>query len=97
MDKNLGFLKTLFDFSFSSFVTTKIIKFVYILAIVLSAIGALGAIGGGFGESIGHGVLMLILSPIIFALSVLVSRIWLEIIIVIFRIAENTTELANKK
>jgi hypothetical protein len=39
---------------------------------------------------------MLILSPVIFVLFVIYARVSLEILIVIFRIAENTTEIAKQ-
>ena len=96
MNSDLGFLKALCDLSFTNFVTTKVIKFVYVIAVVLAAIGAIAAIGSGFANSVGNGILMLILSPLIFLLSVMVARIWLEIIIVVFKIAENTEKISDR-
>lgn len=96
MEQPEGFFSSLFDFSFSSFVTTKIIKVLYMLGIVAAALmgvvmfisaaskGAPAAIGG------------LIVAPLVFLLGVLYARVVLEIVIVVFRIAENTGEIARQ-
>ena len=93
----MNFLAALFDFSFSEFVTTKIIKILYGILIVLAGIAALVAIIAGFIDSAGRGVLMLVLSPLMFLLYVIMARVWLELVIVIFRIAEHVGEIARQK
>lgn len=93
----MNFLAALFDFSFSEFVTTKIIKILYGILIVLAGIAALVAIIAGFIDSAGRGVLMLVLSPLIFLLYVIMARVWLELVIVIFRIAEHVGEIARQQ
>jgi len=93
----MNFLSALFDFSFSEFVTTKIIKILYGILIVLAGVAALVAIISGFTNSVGQGILMLILSPLVFLLYVILARVWLELVIVIFRIAENVGEIAERK
>ena len=96
MREKKGFLGALFDFSFSEFITVKLIKILYILGIIFSTIVAIIFIVSGFNISTGVGIIFLILSPIIFLLYVILIRIYLEIIIVIFKIAENTKQLAEK-
>lgn len=87
-----GFLGSLFDFSFTEFVTTKIIKILYGLCIVFSAIGGLAVLFSGLAmKSFGGFLLAVIGGPLMFLLYVIISRVWLELVIVIFRIAENTT------
>ncbi len=93
----MNFLPALFDFSFSEFVTTKIIKILYGIFIVLAGVAALVAIIAGFSDSAGMGILMLILSPFLFLLYLIMARVWLELVIVIFRIAENVGEIAEQK
>ncbi len=93
----MNFLSALFDFSFSEFVTTKIIKILYGIFIALAVVAALVAIISGFTNSVGQGILMLILSPLVFLLYVIMARVWLELVIVIFRIAENVGEIAERK
>jgi len=96
MEQKLGFLAALADFSFSEFITTKIIKILYGLGIVFACIVALACLVTGFKIGIASGILMLILSPVIFLLIVIYARVTLEILIVVFRIAENTTEIAKQ-
>ncbi|MFP4027364.1 MAG: DUF4282 domain-containing protein [Candidatus Brocadiia bacterium] len=49
----------------------------------------------GFRASAVSGIISLILSPIFFFLSVVFARIYLEVLIVFFRIAENTGRLVE--
>lgn len=96
MELKPGFFATLTDFSFTEFVTTKIIKILYGLGILSAGLIALLAVISGFATGLAAGILMLILSPVIFVLFVIYARVSLEILIVIFRIAENTTEIAKQ-
>ena len=91
-----GLCGLLFDLSFSEFVTTRVIKVLFVVGIVFSALGALAMIGAGFAAGAGRGILMLVLSPLVFLLYALVVRGWGELIIVVFRIAENTSRLAGQ-
>ena len=91
-----GFFAALFDFSFSEFLTPKIIKILYGIGLVLAAIGALVFIGAGFHRGVGAGVIFLIVSPLIFLLYALGVRIYLEILIVLFRIAGWVEEIASR-
>jgi hypothetical protein len=100
-----GFFASLYDFSFHSFVTPKIVQIIYVLALVVLAIGCLmfAAMGfqptyGGFGmfgtgpsitNILGH----IVAAAIAFVVGSLVARVELELIIAIFRIAENTETL----
>jgi len=96
MAQQRGFLGSLFDFSFTEFVTIRIIKVLYALAVLFSGIAALGMIIGGFSRGAGIGVLFLILSPLVFLVYVLAARVWLEVIVILFRIAEHTRTIAEK-
>ena len=91
-----GFLGSIFDLSFTEFITIRIIKFLFILGIILAAIGTLLLIVTGFSNGIGAGILSLVLSPLIFLVYVLLARVWCEMIIVMFRIAENTGRLVEQ-
>ncbi len=94
--ENKGLIASLFDLSFTEFVTTRVIKVLYILAIVISAIVALILLISGIAKGGGMAFLAIIVSPIVFFLYVLMARIWLEVIIVLFRIAENTGRLVEQ-
>jgi hypothetical protein len=96
MEPPPGVFATLFDFSFNEFVTTRLIKFLYALGMIVAAVGSLGFVVRGFASSIGTGFVCLLVSPMAFLLYVLLIRIWLEVLIVIFRIAEHLREIENQ-
>lgn len=92
-----GFFGQLFDLSFNEFVTTKIIKALFVLAIIGSGFGGLAIMLGMFATRSFLGVVGgLIAGPLAFLLYVIGARVWLEVLIVIFRIAENTAKLAGR-
>jgi hypothetical protein len=90
-----GFFSALFDFSFSTFVTTRIIKVLYILSIVLAGLAALGLFFSLAFQGVGGVIGGIIVAPLLFLFYVILARVWMEIIIVLFRIAENTFEIAR--
>lgn len=90
-------LSALLDFSFTSFVTIKIIKFLYGLAILVAAVASLFLIVTAFSASVIAGILVLLIgAPLYFVLIVMVARVWLEILIVIFRIEQHTAQIAAR-
>ncbi len=89
-------LAMLFDMSFTEFVTTRVIRFLFIIGIFLGGVGTLSAIARAFHSGFFRGLIVLILSPLLFLLYVLISRIWCEIVMVVFRIAENTSRLVEQ-
>ena len=91
-----GFFGTLFDLSFSEFITIKVIKVIYILLLVLIGIGYLIGIITGFVRGFGAGLLAMILGALVAFLYILGARIGMETIIVLFRIAENTQEITER-
>lgn len=91
-----GFFGALFEFSFSEFLTPKIIKVLYGIGLALAAIGALVFIVAGFHRGVGTGIIFLIISPLVFLLYALGVRIYLEILIVMFRIAGWVEEIASR-
>src|SRR3982751_6488384 len=84
-----GFLSSLFDISFTSFVTTKLIKVLYVLSLVVIAVTALVFVVAGFEESAGLGLFMLVIgAPLGALLYIIYTRVILEFIIQVFRIGE---------
>ncbi len=89
---------SIFDFSFSCYVTPKVIKVIYILTVIALALVAISMIVRGFDVSREYGIFTLIITaPLYFVISVIFTRIGLEIIMVIFRIGENVAGLAEQK
>ena len=92
-----GFFGRLFDLSFNEFITTKIIKVLFVIAIIFSAIGGLAIMFGMFASKSFFGVVGgLILGPVLFLVYVILARVWMEVLIVLFRIAENTAKIAGR-
>lgn len=97
MSEDKGFIGSLWDLSFREFITPKIIKFLFVLANIGAGIAALVALFGGFRMGFGRGLLMLILAPLLFLLYVIAARVWLEVLVVMFKIAENTGRMADRQ
>jgi Na+/H+-dicarboxylate symporter len=96
MQNERGFFGSLFDLSFTSLVTTRIIKVLYVLAIIVIGLYALFFITAGFHRSSTDGVLVLVIAAPIFTLiSLIYTRVLLEVFIALFRIMENTGELVT--
>lgn len=89
-----GFFRSLFDISFTSFVTTKIIKVIYAIWMVIVALGTLAFVLIAFKANGALGVLVLfIIGPIGALFALIYGRVILELVIASLRVAENTTEL----
>jgi hypothetical protein len=89
-----GFLGALFDFSFTSFVTTRIIKGLYALIMVMTVLSALLFTIVMFRLSAGLGLLTLIIGDPLFIIIVMAFwRLVLESFMVVFRISEDVQAL----
>jgi ribosomal protein L40E len=84
-----GFFSSLFDLSFTSFVTTKIIKVIYVLTLIMIGLVALAFVGGAFQASAALGLFVLVVgAPIAALIYIIYARVILELIIQVFRISE---------
>jgi hypothetical protein len=91
-----GFFQALFDLSFSEFITTRIIKVLYVLAIIGVGLFSLAIFLSLARAGVGGLILGLIVAPLVFLLYVIFTRVWLELIMVIFRIADHTRQIAQR-
>ena len=82
-----GFFATLFDFGFTSFLTLRIIKFLYFLIVAFWALVAVFSIIVSFKASTQDGVGSLIAAPLLFLLVTLALRVALELVVLFFRMA----------
>jgi len=96
-EKTISFFSILFDLRFRNFITLKFVSILYAIGIVVAAIAALIFAFTGFRTSFGFGIITLLISPIFFLVYVVLTRLWLEILVVIFRIADNTRRLVELK
>jgi len=87
-------LQALFDFSFSRFVSPRMMKFLYALSFLFAGLMAVFFMIVGFKASFWFGIFALLIgAPLIFLLMVVSSRVLLETILMIFRIADQTVNI----
>jgi len=92
-----GFFGSLFDYSFSSFITSRIIKVLYVLTTIVAALWTLAIILIAFNASSTLGILALLIGgPIFFVITMIYARVGLELLMVIFRIHENVQEINQR-
>ena len=92
-----GFLASLFDFGFTSFVTPKLVKALYVLATLWTALWALILLRIGFHYGVTAGLFMLILVvPVFGLLSLGTIRVFLELFMVLHRINENIQSMRDR-
>lgn len=96
MEINRGFFESLFDLSFSSFITTKLIKVLYLLWLVGAGLTALRFILTGLQSGLGSALARIIGAALAFLFAAIYGRVLMELIIVVFRIAEHTGQIAER-
>lgn len=97
------FFGGLFDFSFNNLVATRVLKVLYGLWLVIAVLGMLAGAYSAvdlmfmrYTTHILEGLVQLVALPFIFAAAVVVGRMYFEVLIVVFRIAENLTDMNAK-
>lgn len=88
-----SFFGSLFDFGFTTFVTLRFLKVIYAIVMVLIGIGAIGVFVALASEGGGEAVLALIVVPLGALLYLVFARIYFELIALLFRIAESTSNI----
>ena len=92
-----GFLGALFDFSFTSFVTPKVVKVLYILIVVVVGLSALGFALSMLAANVGLGLVVLLVGASLYFLVVTaLYRITLEFFMVIFRMAQDIRAIRER-
>lgn len=74
-------------FLFDTMITPQIITFVYWLLLFVTVLSGIGAM---MSRSVVGGLFLILFG-------ILASRIWCELLIVLFKINENITKIANKE
>jgi threonine/homoserine/homoserine lactone efflux protein len=93
MNQPKGFLASLFDFSFSTFIATRIVGVLYGIGIAIAASVAFVIFSMSLSRGAGSGIVGLVGAIIIFFLYVLAIRIGLESLISALKTAENTGKI----
>lgn len=96
-DGNKALIKSLYDFKFDYFVTPKVLRFFYAVAVILLSLSAviflIGSLTQG-SEGIAVGI---IVTPIAYFVSLVMLRIYFELIAALFRIADDLRAIRRGK
>src|SRR6266550_2962828 len=91
-----GFFASLFDYSFSSYITPRIIKVLYVLETVIVALWTLVIILLAFKTSSALGIVALIGGPIYFVIAMIFARVGLEYLSAFFHIHEDVQRINER-
>lgn len=102
LDNDKGFFGALFDFSFDNFIAPKLVKFLYVLSLIVTTVYAIGllifalaSIASGDGPQTIVGLLFIVLSPVIWLVGLIVTRLYLELAIVMFKISDDIKDIRD--
>jgi hypothetical protein len=87
-----GFFSALFDFSFSTFATPKIVRLVYLLATVVIGLFYLVWVIAAFGGNVGLGIFVLILGAVAAIVYLAFIRMTLEIYYAVVRMSQDVNQ-----
>jgi hypothetical protein len=91
----IGFVAALFDFSFTQFVSEKLVKVAYVFALLLIFFGIVYSVVMSFASSFWSGIWSIIFAPVVFIVAATLIRVWLEFVVVVFRIADHVGNIAE--
>jgi hypothetical protein len=92
-----GFFSALFDFGFTSFVTPKVVKVLYILTMIGAALSGLGFALFLIALNRPLGILALFIwTPLTFVIIMALTRVALEYFVVNFRLAEDIRAIRER-
>ncbi len=97
-----GFVGAMFDFSFNNYVTPKIVKVLYGIWLLMAGLVLIGGILSGFYQFIDKygsavaGLFQIVVAPFAAILIMILGRVYMEVLIVLFKIAENLGDINRK-
>lgn len=95
--EEIGFFAALFDFSFSRFVSVSLIRIAYVLALLVGVfIMVATVVMTFFNSGFLAGIFSLVIASVAFIVFAVIARVWLEFVVVIFRIADHTKKMADQ-
>jgi hypothetical protein len=89
MPEEKSFFAGLFDFGFNSSLLRRLVKILYVLAIVFGGIAVVARVVVGYQQSPADGIINLVVGIVSLFVGVLLVRALLELALVILRIAES--------
>src|SRR2546421_8207728 len=92
-----GFFGSLFDYSFSSFITPRIIKVLYVLMTISVSLWTLAVILVAFKASSALGIFVLLIgAPLFFVIMMIYARVGLELLMAFFNIHGDVAEINRR-
>lgn len=92
-----SFFSSLFDYSFSSYITPKMIRVLYVLTTIVVVLWTLAIVFVAFKASTAAGILTLVIfGPIIFVITMIYVRVGLELLMAFFRIHGDVEEINHR-
>jgi hypothetical protein len=88
MPDEKNFFAGLFDFSFNHQLVRRIVKLLYVIAIVFGGITVVAYVVLGYQQSPAQGLISLVVGIVSLFVGILVTRVLLELALVLVRIAE---------
>jgi Domain of unknown function (DUF4282) len=88
MPDEKNFFAGLFDFSFNHQLARRIVKLLYVIAIVFGGIAVVACVVLGYQQSPAQGLINFVVGIVSLFVGILVTRVLLELALVILRIAE---------
>jgi Domain of unknown function (DUF4282) len=105
-DNDKGFFASLFDFSFDNFVAPKLVKIMYVLSMIfvtlyvilllIAPITRVALVGGTSGSVTPILLITIIVAPIIWLVMLIITRIFLEMAIVQFKISDDIKDIRDR-
>ncbi len=93
---NVAGLGALLDFGFRQFITLGVIKVLYLLGMGMIGLVLLVALIGAFTQGGLAALAVLVVGPLVALVWLIFLRVWLELVVVIFRLGENTSKLVQQ-
>jgi Domain of unknown function (DUF4282) len=93
MAQSSNFFSKLFDFSFSQFIALRVVGVLYGFIVILAGLATLVYIGTSLSRDFTSGIIALIVGPLFCLTYLIFIRIGLELMIVVFKIADNTSRI----
>ena len=88
-------LRALFDTSFTEFITPKMVRLIYVLGLLGIGLWDAWLVFNALDQSLLAGLGTLLLVVLFTLVAAIVLRVWLEVTVIFFRIADNTAEAAE--
>jgi hypothetical protein len=91
-----SFFGAVFDFSFNTFATPVVIRILYILSMLGIGLFYVISVIGSFAQGVAYGLATLVFGAVLALLALIYTRVGLELLYAVVRIAEDVRLLRNR-